>query len=104
MRDGASALRLLAADSAAQRVVTAYVISGGFREAPIDVDGTIREPIIRLLARTPLSSPVTGWHRFERPVRFWLEAIEDAGIKDVDAAERFALAAYQAGEMNIAAR
>ena len=34
----------------------------------------------------------------------WLEAVEAAGVKDVDSAERLALAAYQEGEFELAQR
>lgn len=39
-----------------------------------------------------------------RPVEAWLSAVEAAGIKDLESAERLALAAYQDGEFELAER
>lgn len=74
------------------------------------------------LARHPLSQKViTAWlisfrssaisYYCERvgdpecdPVLAWLEAVERAGVKDVDSAEKLALAAYRVNRMDLAAR
>src|SRR5258706_14538864 len=96
MQRGARALRPLAAHPRAQRVITAYVISG-CREPVIDVDGPLKEPILELAAKSSYLAPrITGWHTFKAPVQIWLESVEAAKIRDVDSAEQLALAAYQA--------
>jgi len=102
-------LRRLAGHPRAQRVITAYVISGGWREAPMDVDSAVREGMIRALgaasARAPvLPKPKPEWHKLKEPALRWLEAVEAARVKDVDSAEQLALAAYQGGQMERAAR
>ena len=101
---GASALRELAAHPRAQRVITAYVISGGWAKPPHDIDGTVKETTLRMMEKaaskaTFLSATKPSWHTFKRPVLLWLEAVEAANVKDIDSAEQLALAAYQAGEM-----
>ncbi len=104
MQRGARALRPLAAHPRAQRVITAYVISG-CREPVIDVDGPLKEPILELAAKSSYLAPrITGWHTFKAPVQIWLESVEAAKIRDVDSAEQLALAAYQAGKMDMAQR
>ncbi len=72
-------LQQLAVSSIAQRIVTAYVISRDRWE-------------------------FDQWETTTIASRRWLEAVERAGIKDVASAERLALAAYQAGEMDQAER
>jgi len=72
----AEALRLLAADARAQRVITAYLIS--------------------CCQTRGLEQNVTAVA--------WLTAVEAANIRDADSAEEFALAAYQAGEWDLAQR
>jgi hypothetical protein len=104
-----SKLKSLAAHLSAQRVITAYVISGGFRDPPMDTDPAVREAALRLLEKTSsaasfVPAPNPAWHRLERPVDRWLKAVEDAKVKDVDSAEQIALAAYQAGQMDAAQR
>jgi len=71
----AASLRRLAADAKAQRVITAYLIS---RRA-------------------------SGWDRQasqDNAVNRWLEAVEAAEVSDMESAEKLALAAYRAGEMD----
>jgi hypothetical protein len=106
LQRGSSALRLLAVHPRAQRVVTAYVIAGGWEERPIDVDGAAKERLIKLLEATQarLKFVPVPTHHLERPVMLWLEAVEKAGVKDVASAERLALAAYQAGEFGLCQR
>jgi hypothetical protein len=99
----------LAAKPHAQRVITAYVISGGFRNHPIDVDGPVKDRFINLVDKaatktTMVPTPKANWHHFERPALLWLAALEKAQVKDAEAAEQIALAAYQAGEMDTAQR
>jgi hypothetical protein len=76
---GPKALAPLALNPQAHRVVTAYLISqhgvGDIQTSP-DRQG----------------------------VKTWLEAVEQANVKDIESAEQFALAAYQADEMELAIR
>jgi tetratricopeptide (TPR) repeat protein len=103
--DGARSLQSLATQSNAQRVITAWMISGGWQRAPVDVDSPIKEPILNWLARQSLVPPPGGdWHTRERPVRLWLEAVEAAQVRDAETAEKLALLAYQAEELEIARR
>ncbi|MBI4657429.1 MAG: hypothetical protein HY735_01045 [Verrucomicrobia bacterium] len=109
LRVADSKLRALAAHPRAQRVITAYVISGGWREPPIDVDGAARETMVRALERASaqtslIPKPRPGWHQFKEPALRWLEAVETARVKDVDSAEQLALAAYQGSQMERAQR
>ncbi len=105
LQTGAPALRPLAAHPRAQRVMTAYVISGGTHGAFLDVDSAAKEPIARLLSQVKfLTPPSNGWHTLKEPVEVWLEAVEAAKIKDVESAEQLALAAYQSGQMEMAQR
>lgn len=104
LREQATALKPLAKHSRAQRVITAYLIAGGWADAPVDVDGTF-EPVLRLLERqTFVAPPAGGWHNLQSPARLWLEAVEAAKVRDVESAEKLALAAYQSGQMAIARR
>jgi hypothetical protein len=69
---------------------------------------------LEALARNPLTRKViTAFviSRAERPrlestaeATAWLNAVEKAGVRDVESAERLALAAYQNGEMELAQR
>ena len=104
-----SNLRTLAGHPRAQRVITAYVISGGWREEPQDVDSPVRESMIQALekasAKTSLvPKPKQEWHQLKEPALRWLEAVEAARVQDVDSAEQLALAAYQGGQLDRARR
>lgn len=104
LRASEAKLRSLAAHPRAQRVITAYVISGGWREQPMDVDSPVKEGMIRALAAASakvrfVPKPKPNWHRIKEPAMRWLEAVEAARVKDVESAEQLALAAYQGGEM-----
>ena len=109
---GDEALRPLAKHPQAQRVLTAYVISGGFRDPPIDIDGAVKDQVLRLLEKAAAKLPQTTalglapatWHHFQTPAKLWLEAVERAEVKDIVAAERLALAAYQTGDFAAANR
>ncbi|MDB6064307.1 MAG: hypothetical protein JWR26_515 [Pedosphaera sp.] len=76
---GAETLTTLAANSRTRRVLTAFVIARG----PVDpaLDNGNKDGVTQ-----------------------WLEAVEAAGVKDVESAEQFALAAYQNGQMEVAER
>lgn len=77
----AAELRALAAAPATRSVILAHLISGSaVRSYPSEDDG---------------AAPA---------VQAWLGAVEAADVKDVAAAERLALAAYQAGEFEAAQR
>lgn len=109
LRKGRKALNPLARNARTQRLVTAYVISGGYREPEIDVDGPIREAAILLWSRAAaklsvVPAPAPTWHILRAPAKIWLDAVESAEVSDVEAAEQLALAAYQAGEMDAANR
>ena len=106
---GAPELRALACHPRARALVTAYVVSGGFRKTPIDVDSGLKEAGLRTWEAASarfsrLPGPKASWHTLARPVILWLEAVEGAGVKDLDSAEWLALAAYQAGEIETARR
>ncbi|HEY0455095.1 MAG TPA: hypothetical protein VGE41_01875 [Verrucomicrobiae bacterium] len=102
---GEPALKPLAKHPRGQRLVTAYVICGGYRKPTIDVDGSAKESILKFLGKYSYTAPrAQTWHTWALPVKLWLEAVEKAGVKDVDSAEQLALAAYQAGEMEMTAR
>ena len=79
--EGADELAALAANANTRSLITAYLISGqrhsdeGWNDSPITNSSAA-----------------------------WLAAVEEAEVKDVDSAERLALAAYQAGEFEIAQR
>lgn len=78
---GGDQLATLAAAPQLRAVITAYLISD----------------------RTSVDYP-TGEAPVVRPVEAWLRAVEAAGVRDVAAAERLALAAYQDGEFELAER
>ncbi len=77
-------LRGLAKDAKSQRVLTAYLVS---RHWP-----TGREEIEEVTDRADDAST------------HWLAAVETAGVRDVDSAEKLALAAYRAGDFDAAQR
>jgi hypothetical protein len=105
LRKRARALRPLARHLPSRRVITAYVISGGFAGGPVDVDGPVREAAADLLSQASfVAAPAGGWHTLANPVVRWLEALEKVEAKDVESAERLALAAYQCGEFDLAQR
>ena len=102
-------LRQLVAHPRAQRVITAFVISGGWREEPNDRDGPFKEAMLGAYEAASarfsfLPAPAPDWHRVEAPAVRWLEAVERAGVKDVMSAEVLALAAYQSGDWDRASR
>jgi hypothetical protein len=106
---GSPALRPLARHPRARALVTAYVVSGGYRKDPIDVDNALKEAGLRAWEKastktTLLPAPKANWHSMRRPVLLWLEAVERAGVKDLQSAELLALAAYQAAEFDTARR
>lgn len=109
LENGMRVLEMMARHPRAQRVVTAYVIAGGYRHPAIDVDGWWKERSLQAweLAKVKfpsLPAPAAGSHTKQRPVILWLEAVEKAGVRDVQSAEQLALAAYQAGDMTICRR
>ncbi len=86
-------------------MITAYVISGGWRLEPVDLDGELTHAAINLLGKVPSLAPrVSGWHNTQSPAVLWLNAVEAANVRDVASAEKLALAAYQAGQMDVAQR
>jgi len=76
---GPNALAPLARNPQTRRLITAYLISQ--RHGDNSPPAKIREN-----------------------TRAWLEAVEQAEVKDVESAEQFALAAYQADDMELALR
>ena len=102
-------LRALAADSSARRVITAYIIAGGFRDGPASVDSTIKTAVLDLMEKGAAKSrwvpaPKPGWRHYAQPVELWLSALESAKVKDVEAADQIALAAYQVGDLERAGK
>jgi hypothetical protein len=79
-------LQTLALDSQARRVITAYLISRNPYNDPREAE----------------SSPEAK--QFFDVTSAWLEAVESARVNEVESASQLALAAYQAGEMEIAQR
>lgn len=77
-------LRGLAKDGKSQRVITAYLIS---RHRPVWHEEMEESP----------AQPDDTTTR-------WLAAVEAAGVRDVDSAEKLALAAYRAGDFDAAQR
>ena len=82
----ATALTNLAINPITRRVITAYLISRNPYTDPREGDN---DPEARQF--------------FDRTAA-WLDAVESAQVKDVESASQFALAAYQAGRMDIAQR
>lgn len=90
MRQGPEVLRPLAANPRAQRVITAFVISRRYQrwfemETEAASEGN----------RPGLNADAS---------RAWLEAVEAAGVKDLESAAKLALAAYQNNDMALAWR
>ncbi len=78
-------LKALAKNPLTQRVITAFIAAQGSGVFDSRSDNDIR-------ADAP------------EPCRAWLAAVEAAGVKDVDSAEKLALSAYQRNEMAMAQR
>jgi len=104
LAQGSRAVRSLVRHPRAQRVITAYVISGGWMDPPVDTDNVIREFAAGLLEKQSWYTPSNGWHRMEFPTSLWLEAAEASRIRDADSAEKLALAAYQSSNFAAARR
>ena len=77
------ALSVLASDSHAQKVITAYILS------------------VHAMSRSNQDNPTAQGNEI---ITDWLSAVEKAGITDLDSAEMLALAAYQAGAFATAQR
>jgi hypothetical protein len=90
VRLNADALESFAANPATRRVLTAYVVSH---------PGYLREPEPEAQEGDP-----TPPHPAETVVHRWLAAVEAAQVQDVESAESLALAAYQAGQWDLAQR
>ena len=87
---GSDVLRPLAVNPRTQRVLTAFVIS---RRTPGWPDSQSPNP------------PEAGGRGLKADVsRAWLQAVEAAGVKDVESAAKLALAAYQSNDMPLAWR
>ena len=102
-------LEALAVQPRAQRVITAYLISGGFRDGAFDIDSYPKEKALQLYEwlffKVPrLPAPNPAWHHFAETVSRWLTALEEAQVTDAESVEQIALAAYQDGQMDIAQR
>jgi hypothetical protein len=82
-------LQKLAHNPRAQRVVTAYLIANPARQ--LEPAGESTDEAAAAVAA-------------QAPGLAWLNAVEAAGVKDVDSAEKLALAAYQMNQMDIAKR
>ncbi len=105
LQENARSLQSLAVHPRAQRIITAYLVSGGASDPPVDVDNPVKEAVLKVLdQQTWIAAPTNGWHALESPALLWLDAVEKAGIRDLDSAEKLALAAYQAGYFDRAHR
>ena len=82
---GPESLRLLASNPRTQKVITAYVISRSSYSSVYSSTSSEQEA-------TPAEASA------------WLDAVEEANIKDVDSAEALALAAYRANDVGKASR
>lgn len=80
--EDAVGLERLAAHSKAQRVITAFLVS----RHRLDWPGERND------------------QESDAQVARWLDAVEAAGVRDVDSAEKLALAAYQGGHIELAQR
>ena len=87
LRARAATLEKLARDSRSQRIITAYVLSQPIRRR--DYAGDAIDPEL---------GSQSDW------VRRWLSAMEASGVKDAESAEKFALAAYNINDMQLAQR
>jgi tetratricopeptide (TPR) repeat protein len=90
LKEGPSVLRPLAKNPRTQRALTAFLISQRserWRSGTADEIGQSDQP-----------------RREANPAKAWLEAVEAAGVKDLESAEKLALAAYQNNEMALAQR
>nr|MCU0585088.1 CDC27 family protein [Desulfobacterales bacterium] len=97
-------LKALARDTLSRRVITAYLVSSVYLP-PVHLDGMIRETAINTLAKIKyFRGSAPNWHRYESAVILWLEAVETADLPSAEEAELVALAAYQAGKFETAAR
>jgi len=83
-------------------------ISGAIRAGPNALTPLALNPTTRRLVTAYL---ISQHHRYDSPpakirenTQAWLEAVEKADVKDVESAEQFALAAYQADDMELALR
>ena len=86
LRSPPDTLQRLASNLRCQKVITAYILSQSRQWNPLEADEEDGTP--------------SRGHQ----VRNWLKAIEAAGIKDADSAEKFALAAYRNNDMESAQR
>jgi tetratricopeptide (TPR) repeat protein len=86
MAQGVEELVPLARNPRTQRVITAFVIAYGDRKA-------------RAVGEDPKAD-----EQRQDPIKNWLDAVETAEVRDVESAEKLALAAYQSGQMEIAQR
>jgi LysM repeat protein len=91
MKEHPEMLQPLATNPPARQVITAYLISSGSRGLRDRQYG---------FQYNGMGFPDAG----ESSVQAWLEAVEAAGINDVESAEKLALAAYQHNQMDLAAR
>lgn len=96
---GEAALQPLAKNPRTQRLITAYLISQRLPEAaPPEPDPDDDQPDSAApTAGETLPHPDNG-------VRTWLKAVEAANVRDVESAEKLALAAYRINEMGLAQR
>jgi hypothetical protein len=82
--EDAEVLHDLARDPQSQRVITAYLISKSWPSWRMESEENPNQP--------------------DATTTRWLDAVEAAGLSDVDSAEKLALAAYRAGDCDAAQR
>jgi hypothetical protein len=105
LHDAPRSAKALAANLRARNVITAYVISGGWNTPVVDTDSPVFEPVLKFLStQKRIPAPTGGWHKMESPALLWLQAVEAAKVRDVESAEKVALAAYQSGNLDMARR
>jgi len=86
-----------------EQAVAQVVVAGPNAFAPLVVNPQQRKLITAyLISRHPYSD--TAAASIREGTKAWLEAVEKANVEDVESAEQFALAAYQADEVEAAIR
>ncbi len=89
LASGSDLLRSLAKNLQTQKVITAFVIS---------------RPLDSALYSSTSADQTAGTEAVRSPTACWLQAAEEAEIRDMDSAEAWALAAYRADHMEQASR
>ncbi|HYV27277.1 MAG TPA: hypothetical protein VFA77_07070 [Candidatus Eisenbacteria bacterium] len=99
----------LAAGDGAASLSLQFVAREALHASPAMLQSLARHPQARRVITSFIISDSHYWGNSEgeataSPEQIWLEAVEAAGVKDVELAEQLALASYQAGQMDKAQR